>query len=177
MKDAILIIIMKNCNDFQVHPCVECMGELEAAKDQGSSRLQTSHKRSCFQCKRTNSCFLKPTLRWKYKQLLSTSTPYAGGANKCFLNQPVRWWYITMLELQPYAGGTNRLLSESNPYAGGTNSCFLNQPLRWWYNPTLVVLTPPTSPPPMHDVTVMSSMMSLFRKLGRLFSLLDPPLA
>jgi len=34
MNDAIMIIIMKNCNDFQ-----------------GSSRLQTSHRRSCFQCK------------------------------------------------------------------------------------------------------------------------------
>jgi len=51
MKDAIMIIIMKNCNDFQVHRCTECMRELEAAKDQGSSRLQTSHKRSCLQCK------------------------------------------------------------------------------------------------------------------------------
>jgi len=37
-----MIIIMKNCNDFQVHRCIECMRELEAAKDQGSSRLQTS---------------------------------------------------------------------------------------------------------------------------------------
>jgi len=46
-----MIIIMKNCNDFQVHRCIECMGELEAAKDQGSSRLQTSQERSCFQCK------------------------------------------------------------------------------------------------------------------------------
>jgi len=36
MKDAIMIIIMKNCNDFQVHRCIECMGKLEAAKDQGS---------------------------------------------------------------------------------------------------------------------------------------------
>jgi len=35
------------------------------------------------------------------KQLLSTSTSYAGGANSCFLNQPLRWWYITI-----YAGGT-----------------------------------------------------------------------
>jgi len=42
MNDAIVIIIMKNCNDFQVHRCIECMGELEAAKDQGSSKLQTS---------------------------------------------------------------------------------------------------------------------------------------
>jgi len=51
MNDAIMIIIMKNCNNFQVHRCIECMRELEAAKDQGSSRLQASHRRSCFQCK------------------------------------------------------------------------------------------------------------------------------
>jgi len=51
MNDAIMIIIKKNCNDFQVHRCIKCMRELEAAKDQGSSWLQTSHKRSCFQCK------------------------------------------------------------------------------------------------------------------------------
>ena len=116
---------------------------------------------------------LKLTLCWRNKQLLSTSTPYAGGANNCFLNQPVRQWYIPTLEVQPYTGGTSRLLSKSNPYAqgtnscilkpplrcrykqvlsestpyaGGTNSCSLNQPLRWWYIPTLVVLTPPTSP-------------------------------
>ena len=48
MKDVIMIIIMKNCNDFQVHRCIECMGELEAVKDQGSSRLQTSHMVSHF---------------------------------------------------------------------------------------------------------------------------------
>jgi len=41
MNDAIMIITMKNCNDFQVHQCIECMRELEAAKDQGSSRLKT----------------------------------------------------------------------------------------------------------------------------------------
>jgi len=51
MNDAIIIIIMKICNDFQVHLCKECMRELEAAKDQGSSRLQTSQGRSCFHCK------------------------------------------------------------------------------------------------------------------------------
>jgi len=51
MNDAIMIIIMKNCNDFQVHQCIDYMRELEAAKDQGSSRLQTSQRRSCFQCK------------------------------------------------------------------------------------------------------------------------------
>jgi len=48
MNDAIMINIMKNCNDFQVHQCVECMRELEAVKDQGSSSLQTSDRRSCF---------------------------------------------------------------------------------------------------------------------------------
>jgi len=45
-----------------------------------------------------NSCFLKPslhcrhkqllyksTLRWRYKHWLSKSTPYAGGTNSCFL--------------------------------------------------------------------------------------------
>jgi len=41
MNDAIMIIIMKNCNDFQVHRCIESIRELEAAMDQGSSRLQT----------------------------------------------------------------------------------------------------------------------------------------
>jgi len=46
-----MIMIMKNCNDFQVHRCTVCMRELEAAKDQGSSRPQTSHERSCLQCK------------------------------------------------------------------------------------------------------------------------------
>jgi len=44
MNDAIMIIIMKNCNDFQEHRCIECMRELEAARDQVSSRLQTSIK-------------------------------------------------------------------------------------------------------------------------------------
>jgi len=50
MNDAIMIIKMKNCNDFQAHRCIECMRELEAAKDQGSSRLQTSQGRRCFRC-------------------------------------------------------------------------------------------------------------------------------
>jgi len=44
MNDVIMIIIMKNCDEFQVRRCIECMRELEAAKDQGSSRLQ---KDSC----------------------------------------------------------------------------------------------------------------------------------
>jgi len=48
---VIIIIVMKNYNDFQVHRCIECMRELEAVKNQGSSRLQTSLGRSCFQCK------------------------------------------------------------------------------------------------------------------------------
>jgi len=34
MNVAIIIIIMKNCNDFQVHRYIECMSELEAVKDQ-----------------------------------------------------------------------------------------------------------------------------------------------
>jgi len=53
MKDATVIIIMKNCNDYQVHRCIECMGELEAAKDQGSSRLQTSISEAAFSVKGT----------------------------------------------------------------------------------------------------------------------------
>ena len=42
---------MKNCNDFQIHQCIEWMREFEAAKDHGSSRLQTPQGQSCFQCK------------------------------------------------------------------------------------------------------------------------------
>jgi len=53
MKDVIIIIIMKNCNGFQVHRCIECMEELEAAKDQGSSRLQTSINEATFSVKGT----------------------------------------------------------------------------------------------------------------------------
>ena len=45
--------------------------------------------------------------RWRYKQLLSTSTPNARDTNSSFLNQPLRWWYILTLEVQPYAGGTD----------------------------------------------------------------------
>jgi len=30
-----MIITMKNCNHLQVHRYIECMRELEAAKDQG----------------------------------------------------------------------------------------------------------------------------------------------
>jgi len=47
MNVAIMIIIMKNCDDFQIHRCLECMRELEAAKDQGPSRQQTSQGRIC----------------------------------------------------------------------------------------------------------------------------------
>jgi len=46
MNDAIMIIIMKNCNDFQVHRFIECLRELEVAKDQGSSTLQTPKQRN-----------------------------------------------------------------------------------------------------------------------------------
>jgi len=53
MNVAIIIIMMKNCNDFQVHRCITCMRELEAAKDQGSSKLQASQGRSCFTVKGT----------------------------------------------------------------------------------------------------------------------------
>jgi len=53
------------------------------------------------------------SLRWRYKQLLSTSTSYAGGTNSCFLNQPLRWWYIPTLEVQPYAGATDA----ADPYS------------------------------------------------------------
>jgi len=63
---------------------------------------------------------------WRYKQLLSKSTPHPGGTNSCFLKPSLRWRY-------------KRLHSESTPYVGGTKSCFLNQPLRWWYVPTLQV--------------------------------------
>jgi len=48
----------------------------------------------------TNSCFLKPSLRWRYKQLLCKSTPYPGVTNSKLLNQQyhaagtsLRWWY------------------------------------------------------------------------------------
>jgi len=51
MNVAIIIVIMKNCNDFQVHRCIERMRELEAAKDRGLSRLQTSQERNCFSVK------------------------------------------------------------------------------------------------------------------------------
>jgi len=44
MNDAMMIIIMKNCNDFQVHRCIECMKEWEVAKDQGSSRIFCSQQ-------------------------------------------------------------------------------------------------------------------------------------
>jgi len=101
--------------------------------------------------------------------------PYASGTNNCLLNQSLRWCYkqslstgIPMLD----AGGTNtQLLYKSTPYhilgtsscflkpsptlvSGGTNSCFINQlpmlevrrvafeinySLRWWYISTLEV--------------------------------------
>jgi len=56
MNVAIMIITMKNCNDFQVHRCIECMRELEVAKHQGpwgSFRMQTSQGRSAYSVKGT----------------------------------------------------------------------------------------------------------------------------
>ena len=53
MNDAIMIIVMKNCNDFQVHRCIECMRELEAAKDQGSSRLRPPKDEAAYRVKGT----------------------------------------------------------------------------------------------------------------------------
>jgi len=53
MNDAIMIIIMKNCNDFQIHRCVQCMRELEAAKDQGSSRRRPPIDETAFSVKGT----------------------------------------------------------------------------------------------------------------------------
>jgi len=50
----------------------------------------------------TNSCFLKVSLRWRYKQLLS--------------NQPLRWRY-------------KQLLSEGIPTLEVINSCFLKASL------------------------------------------------
>jgi len=46
LNDTITIIIMQCCNDFNLHRFIKCMGEWEAAKDQGSFRLQTSLGRS-----------------------------------------------------------------------------------------------------------------------------------
>jgi len=71
MNDAIMIIIMKNCNDFQVHRCTECMRELEAAKDQGSSRMQTSQGRSCFQCEAVVPNLFDAFLPWLIVELFS----------------------------------------------------------------------------------------------------------
>jgi len=62
----------------------------------------------------------KPSLRLRYKQLLSKALPYAGGTNSCFsfwINS-LHWRY-------------KELPFKSTPYAGGTS-------LRWWYNPTLI---------------------------------------
>jgi len=38
----------------------------------------------------TVSSFLKPSLCWRYNQLLSKSTPNAGGTYSCFLKSPLR---------------------------------------------------------------------------------------
>ena len=81
----------------------------------------------------TNSCFLKPPLRGKHKQLLSKSTPYAGGTNICFLKSPLRWSYRELLSEGILRWRYKQLLCKSTPYAGGTNSCFLKPSLRWRY--------------------------------------------
>jgi len=87
------------------------------------------------------------------KQLLSKSTPmlkmqtvafyshpYVGGTNSCFLKASLHRRYKQLFcKSTPYAGGTNISLL-NQPYAGSTSLC-------WWYNPTLVELTPLTSPP------------------------------
>jgi len=115
-----------------------------------------------------NNCFLNQPLRWRYKQLLSESTPTleVQTSKGCFINQHLRWRYkqllskgITTLEVQTvallinsYAGGTNNFfvkaplrwrykhwLSKSTPYIGDTISCFLKASLRWRHNSTLVV--------------------------------------
>jgi len=45
--------VVGNCDDFQVYRFKKCMREWEAAKDQGSFRLQTSQGRSYFNIKGT----------------------------------------------------------------------------------------------------------------------------
>jgi len=42
MKGASTLVIISGCHDFQVDRFIKCLGEWEAAKDQGSFRLQTS---------------------------------------------------------------------------------------------------------------------------------------
>ena len=42
MNDVITVIIKQCCDDFQVNRYIKCMGEWEAAKNQGLIRLQTS---------------------------------------------------------------------------------------------------------------------------------------
>ena len=87
------------------------------------------------------------SLRWRYKQLLSTSTPNAGGTNNWFVHQlPTLEVQTVAFCINPYTGGTSLcsrynptlvvqtvLLSKSTPYAGGTNSCILKPPLRCRY--------------------------------------------
>jgi len=51
MNDVIMLIIMYYCDDFQVNRFIKCLSEWEAAKDHGSSRLQTSQGRSYLKCK------------------------------------------------------------------------------------------------------------------------------
>jgi len=47
MNDATMIIMLHSCDDFGVHRFLKCMRKWEAAKVQGSFRLQTSQGRSC----------------------------------------------------------------------------------------------------------------------------------
>ena len=58
MNVAVIIIII-NCNGFHVHRCIECIRELETAKDQGSSRLHTSQGRNPAMSSPRNSCIAR----------------------------------------------------------------------------------------------------------------------
>jgi len=72
-------------------------------------------------------CFLNQIPTLEVQTVAFLSHPYAAGTNSCLLNQ------LPTLELQTELFVRKQL-------------CFINQPLRWRYNPTLVVLTTPTSP-------------------------------
>ena len=50
MNEVILLITMQYCDDFQVHRFIKCLREWEAAKDQRSSRLQTTQGRNSLFC-------------------------------------------------------------------------------------------------------------------------------
>ena len=76
----------------------------------------------------TNSCFLKASLCWRQKQLLSKLK-----ASLCWRQKQLLSKGIPTLEVQTIAFWIN-------PYAEGTT-------LRWWYIPMLVVPTPLTFTP------------------------------